>query len=58
MDIVLIILIVLLLALGGSGYYVRRPGYTGAGEGLRNLLVIGASIVLILLALRLAGIWR
>jgi hypothetical protein len=58
MDIVLVILIVLLLALGGGGYYVRRPGYTGAGEGLSNLLVIGASIVLIVLALRLAGIWR
>jgi hypothetical protein len=58
MDIVIIVLIILLLVFGGSGVYVRRPGYTGAGEGLSNLLVIGAAIVLIVLATRLAGIWK
>jgi hypothetical protein len=55
MDIVTIILVILLLVFGSGGYYVRRPGYTGAGEGLRNLLVVGAAIALIILAARLAG---
>jgi hypothetical protein len=58
MDTVIIVLVILLLVFSGSGYYVRRPGYTGAGEGLSNLLVIGAAIVLIILAARLAGIWK
>ena len=58
MDIVIIILVILLVVFGSSGYYVRRPGYTGVGEGLSNLLVVGAAIALIILAARLASIWK
>ena len=57
MDI-LIILIVLLILFGGGGYYVGRPGYAGTGAGLGNILYVLAVIALIVIVLRLLGIWR
>ena len=54
----LILLIILVIVLGGGGFYVGRPGYAGAGAGLRNVLYILAGFALIVLLLRLLGIWR
>ena len=55
---ILIILIVLLILFGGGGYYVGRPGYAGAGAGLGNILYVLAAIALIVVVLRLLGVWR
>ena len=55
---ILIILIVLLILLGGGGYYVGRPGYAGAGAGLGNILYVLAAIALVVIVLRLLGVWR
>jgi hypothetical protein len=57
MELLIIILVILLLLFGGGGYYVGRPGYAGAGAGLGNILYIIAAIVLIVIVLRLLGIW-
>ena len=54
----LILLIILIVLFGGGGFYVGRPGYAGAGAGLRNILYILAGFALIVLLLRLLGIWR
>ena len=56
MDI-LILLLILLLVFAGGGFYVGRPGYTGAGAGLATMLYGVAVIVLIVLILRLFGIF-
>lgn len=56
MDI-LLILIILLVVFGGGGFYVGRPGYAGVGAGLGTILYILAAIVLIVLVLRLLGVW-
>ncbi len=56
MDI-LVILIILLLLFGGGGFFVGRPGYAGAGAGIGNILYVIAAIVLIVIVLRLLGIW-
>ena len=53
-----ILLLILLIVFGGGGFYVGRPGYAGAGAGLRNILYILAGFALIVLLLRLLGIWR
>jgi hypothetical protein len=56
MDI-LIILIILLLVFGGGGFYTGRGGYAGPGAGMGNILYILAAIVLIVIVLRLLGVW-
>jgi hypothetical protein len=55
MDILLVVLILLLLFGGAGGFYVNRPGYTGPGVGLGNVLYILAAIVIIIVVLRLIG---
>ncbi len=57
MELWIIILVILLLLFGGGGYYVGRPDPGGAGTGLANILYIVAAIVLIVIVLRLLGIW-
>jgi hypothetical protein len=54
---ILIILLVLLILFGSGGYYVGRPGYAGAGAGLGNILYVLAVIALIVIVLRLLGVW-
>lgn len=54
---ILIILIILLLVFGGGGWYVGRPGYAGPGTGLGGLLYILAAVALIVIVLRLLGVW-
>lgn len=54
---ILILLIILLLVFGGGGFYVGRPGYSGAGAGLGNILYVLAVIALIVIVLRLLGVW-
>jgi hypothetical protein len=54
---ILLLLIILLLLFGGGGYYVGRPGYSGAGAGLGNILYVIAAIALIVIVLRLVGVW-
>jgi hypothetical protein len=54
---ILILLIILLLLFGGGGYYVGRPGYGGAGAGLGNILYVLACIALVVIVLRLLGVW-
>ena len=55
---ILILLIILVIVFGGGGLYVGRSGYAGAGAGLGNVLYILAGFALIVLLLRLLGIWR
>jgi hypothetical protein len=54
---ILVILIILLLVFGGGGFYTGRSGYAGPGAGIGNILYILAAIVLIVIVLRLLGIW-
>jgi hypothetical protein len=54
---ILVILIILLLVFGGGGFYTGRSGYAGPGAGLGTILYILAAIVLIVIVLRLLGIW-
>jgi hypothetical protein len=54
---ILLLLVILLLVFGGGGFYVGRPGYSGAGAGLGNILYILAVIALIVIVLRLVGVW-
>ena len=54
---ILILFIILLLVFGGGGFYVGRPGYAGAGTGLGNIVYILAVIALIVIVLRLLGVW-
>ena len=56
MDTLLLILIILLVVFGFGGFYVGRPGYSGAGAGAGNILYIIGAIVLIVLVLRLLGV--
>jgi hypothetical protein len=53
----LVVLIILLLVFGGGGFYTGRSGYAGPGAGLGNILYILAVIVLIVIVLRLVGVW-
>ena len=57
MDTLIILLIILLLVFGGGGFYTGRSGYAGPGAGLGNILYILAAIVLIVIVLRLLGVW-
>lgn len=57
MDTLVIILIILLVVFGFGGVYTGRAGYAGPGAGLRNFLYIIGVIVIILIILRLVGIW-
>jgi hypothetical protein len=52
-----IILIILLIVFGFGGVYTGRSGYAGPGAGLGNVLYIVAAIVLIVIVLRLLGVW-
>ena len=36
---------------------VGRPGYAGAGAGLGNILYVLAVVALIVIVLRLLGVW-
>jgi len=54
---ILLVLIILLLVFGGGGFYTGRSGYAGPGAGMGNILYILAVIVLIVIVLRLLGIW-
>jgi hypothetical protein len=54
---ILVLLIILLLLFGGGGWYVGRPGYGGPATGLGNILYILAVIALIVIVLRLLGVW-
>lgn len=56
MDI-LIILVILLLVFGGGGFFVGRPGYSGGGAGMGNILYGIAAIVLIVIVLRLLRVF-
>jgi len=51
---ILVILIILLLVFGGGGFYTGRRG---SGRGIGNILYVLAAIVLIVIVLRLLGIW-
>ncbi len=42
---------------GFGGFYTGRPGYSGAGAGMGNVLYIIGAIVLIVLVLRLLRIF-
>jgi hypothetical protein len=53
----LLLLIILLLVFGGGGYYIGRPGYAGPGAGLGNILYVLAVIALVVIVLRLLGVW-
>ena len=57
MDTLVIVLIILLIVFGFGGFYTGRSGYAGPGAGLGNILYIIAAIVLIVIVLRLLGIW-
>ena len=57
MELVIIVLLVLLLVGGGTGYYVGRPAYAGTGAGLANLLYVLAAIALVVIVLRLFGVF-
>lgn len=52
----LILLVILLLLFGGGGVWTARPGYTG-WAGAPSLLWLLAAVVLIVLVLRLLGVW-
>jgi hypothetical protein len=54
---ILLLLIILLLVFGGGGFYTGRSGYAGPGAGMGNILYILAVIVLIVIVLRLVGVW-
>ena len=54
---ILLLLIILLLLFGGGGFYVGRPGYGGPGAGLGNILYVLAVIALVVIVLRLVGVW-
>ena len=58
MDTLLLILIILLVVFGFGGFYVGRPGYSGAGAGAGNILYILGDFVFIVLLMRLLGISR
>jgi hypothetical protein len=54
---ILLLLIILLLVFGGGGFYTGRSGYAGPGAGLGNILYVLAVIVLVVIVLRLVGVW-
>ena len=54
---ILLLLIILLLVFGGGGFYTGRSGYGGPGTGMGNILYVLAVIVLIVIVLRLVGVW-
>jgi hypothetical protein len=54
---ILLLLIILLLVFGGGGFYTGRSGYAGPGAGMGNILYVLAVIVLIVIVLRLVGVW-
>jgi hypothetical protein len=57
MDTIVIILIILLIVFGFGGVYTGRSGYAGPGAGLGNILYVIAALVLIVIVLRLLGVW-
>jgi hypothetical protein len=54
---ILLLLIILLLVFGGGGFYTGRSGYAGPGAGLGNVLYVLAVVVLVVIVLRLVGVW-
>jgi len=54
---ILLLLIILLLLFGGGGFYTGRSGYAGPGAGMGNILYVLAVIVLVVIVLRLLGVW-
>ncbi len=57
MDTLVLILIILVIAFGFGGFYTGRSGYSGAGAGMGNILYIIGANILIVLVLRLLGIF-
>ena len=57
MDTLVLILIILVVVFGFGGFYTGRSSYRGAGAGMGNILYIIGAIVLVVLVLRLLGIF-
>ncbi len=57
MDTLILILIILLVLFAFGGVYTGRSGYAGPGAGLGNILYVLAAIVLIVVVLRLLGLF-
>ena len=57
MDSLVLILIILLVVFGFGGFYTGRAGYSGAGAGMGNILYIIGAIILVVIVLRLLGIF-
>jgi hypothetical protein len=57
MDSLVLILIILLVVFGFGGFYTGRSGYSGAGAGMGNILYIIGAIILVVIVLRLLGIF-
>ena len=54
---ILLLLIILLLVFGGGGFYTGRSGYAGPGAGMGNILYVLAVVVMVVIVLRLVGVW-
>jgi len=56
-DTLVLILLILVIIFGFGGFYTGRSGYRGAGAGMGNILYVIGAIILIVLVLRLLGIF-
>ena len=57
MDTLVLIMIILVVVFGVGGIFTTRSSYSGAYSGMGNILYTIAALALIILALRLLGIF-